>query len=384
MPMIRFGLMVGAFLLAAGAAAAGPAEEGRAALAAGKGKEAAPLLQTALDQNPEDLDLRADYARALAWSGRYDEADRAYREVLAKAPGHREATLGLIRLRGYQGRFKEGIALADGGLAAHPEDREIAAERARLSGHLRGSLCTLDKRFTVRCGYGHENYNFTGPGNGTSLSLRDRRFHGWDAAIAASYEHRFALDDVDLGVSASRKIPSLGGWAGFSLGGATRHVLLPVFRGCVDGGRPLGAGFGAEAQVCFRRYDRAKVVSFAPSLTWEGYGLALTGRYGLSSTYYDSGLKSGGLSSFSFRAAWMRACPVIPWVSYARSREGFEAGSVLSAQSFSADHYTAGATVHLPAGFTVEGYGGREARKVYGQKVTRFGLGASYSWGTLK
>ena len=311
-------------------------------------------------------------------------AEGAYRDILAKKPDHREATLGLMRLMGYTGRFKEGIALADGGLAAHPGDREIAQERARLSGHLRSSICALDKRFTVRCGYGHENYNFTGPGNGTSLSFRDRRFHGWDAALAASYEHRFALDDVDVGVSASRKIASLGGWAGFSLGGGTRHVLLPVFRGCVEGGRPLGSGFGAEAQVCFRRYDRAKVVSFAPSLTWDGYGLALTGRYGLSSTYYDSGLESGGLSSFGVRAAWMRSCPVIPWVSYSRSREGFEAGSFLSAQSFSADHYTAGATVHLPAGFTLDGYGGREVRKVFGQKVTRLGLGASYSWGTLK
>lgn len=384
MAVIRFSLLAGAFLFAAGPAVAGPAEDGRGALAAGRGKDAAPLLQAAVEADPGDPDLRADLGRALSWSGRYDEAERSYQVVLSSMPGHREALLGLIRLYGYRGDFSAGIAAAERGLALHPGDREIGAERARLRGHQRASRCSLKKRFTLHCGYGHEDYSFTGPGNGASVSLRDRRFHGWDAGVAASYAHRFGLDDLDLGVSASRKVPSLGGWAGFSVGGATRHVLLPVFRASVEGGRPLVAGFGVETSLGFRRYDHAKVFSLSPSLTWEGYGLALTGGYGLSSTYYDSGLKSGGLSSFRARAAWMRSCPVIPWVSYARTREGFEAGSILGARSFSADHYTAGATVHLPRGLALDGYGGREVRAANGLSVTRFGLGASFSWGTLK
>lgn len=358
---------------------AGPAEEGRAALAAGRGKDAAPLLSAAVEGAPGDLDLRADLGRALSWSGRYEEAARAYEAVLSSRPDHREALLGLARLEGYRGRFKDALAAVDRGLAAHPGDRELSAERARLGGLLRDSRCALRERFTVRCGWGGEDYSFSGPGNGVSASFRDRRFRGWDAAVAASYEHRFALDDLDLGVSASRK--AFGGWGGFSLGGATRHVLLPALRASLDGGARLGRGFGAEGKLAFRRYDNAKVLSFSPALAWEGRGLALTAGYSVSSTYYDSGARSGALSSFSARAAWLRSCPVIPWIGYSRTREAFEAGSAAGARSFSADHFSAGAALHLPGGFAVDAYASRERRPASGQTITRAGAGAAYSWG---
>ena len=293
-------------LLTAGAAYAGPAEDGRAALAAGRGEEAAPLLRAAVETSPEDLDLRADLGRALAWSGLYEDAAAQYRVVLSSRPDHREGLLGAIRLDGYRGRLQEALAAAARALALHPEDREIEAERSRLSALLRGRLCAVDARFTLRCGYGGEDYSFTGPGNGLSVSYRDRRLRGWDAGASASYEHRFALDDLDLGVGVSRKLSS--GWAGVSLGGATRHVLLPKLRAAVEAGAALGYGFGAGSRLGYRLFDEAQVYSFTPSLTWEGLGAALSASYDLSSTYFDSGARSGALSSFRVRAAWTASC----------------------------------------------------------------------------
>lgn len=377
--MKRVGLGTTACLLLAVAAFAGPAEEGRAALSAGRGKDAVPLLRTAVDASPGDLDLRADLGRALAWSGRYEDAEREYAVALSSRPDHREALLGSIRLDGYRGRLQEALAGAARGLSLHPGDREFEAERLRLSGLLRRSLCAPDKRFTIRCGYGNEHYSFARGGNGLSVALRDRRLRGWDAGASAAYEHRFGLDDLDLGLSAARKLAR--GWAGVSLGGATRHALLPVFRAAVEGGAPLGGGFGAEAKLGWRLFDDANVYSFSPSLTWEGRGLALSAGYDLSETRFDGGARSGGLSSFRARAAWLASCPVIPWAAYARTREAFEAGSGLGARAFSSDHYSAGATVHLPGGLAVDVHGERELRSDAGRSVTRFGLGAAYSWG---
>ena len=380
--MTRVGLGTAAScLLLAVAAFAGPAEDGRAALGAGRGEEAAVFLRAAVEARPGDLDLRADLGRALAWSGRYEEAEREYRVVLSSRPDHREALLGTIRLDGYRGRLQEALAGTAHGLALHPGDREFEEERLRLSGLLRRSFCSPDKRFTVRCGYGNEHYSFARGGNGLSVALRDRRLRGWDAGASASYERRFGLDDLDLGASLARRIRA--GWAGVSLGGATRHALLPVFRAAAEGGAPLGAGFGAEAKIGWRLFDDAKVYSFSPSLTWEGRGLALSAGYDLSATVFDGGARSGGLSSFRARAAWLASCPVIPWVAYARTREAFEAGSGLGARAFSADHYSAGATVHLPRGFALDAHGEREERSDAGRSAVRFGLGAAYSWGAL-
>ncbi|UPT75274.1 MAG: hypothetical protein M0D55_06115 [Elusimicrobiota bacterium] len=82
--------------------------------------------------------------------------------------------------------------------------------------------------------------------------------------MGAGYQHRFRLDDAEVWAGAVRKIPGTRAYAGGSVGGATRHVLLPALRAALEGGAGLGSGFSADARTEWRRYDNAHTLVFSP------------------------------------------------------------------------------------------------------------------------
>jgi tetratricopeptide (TPR) repeat protein len=352
--------------------------------AAAPADQALPRLEVLTAENPDDLELRCDYARALAWSDRYPDADAQYSRVLSAQPHHREALLGLLRLRGYQGRPEDALKICDSGLLAYPGDKEFLAERVRLIDLLARKSCDRLYRYTARSTFENDAYSFAGPRVSAGLSLQDRRFHGWDAAAGFSYEHRFGLDDLDIGINAVHRLPWKGAYAGFSLGGATRHVILPAVRGSLLAGDYLGYGFSAEIGGSYRHYDLANSYGLAPSLSWDWNSWTATVGFPFSSTYYTDGVSSGWLASQAFKLQWSRWCRVKPWASYARSKEAFEPGAPGAVSNFSADHYAFGAAVRLLPGFDISPYYVYEWRTVSRQTIRGGGVGLAYSWGDLK
>ncbi len=359
-------------------------ERARSLLNQGKAQEALPLLEAAVLTAPQDLDLRCDLARALAWTGRYDDAQKQYALVLAKNPKHREALLGLLRLRGYQGRPQDALALARQGLKDYPQDPEFLQELARLQALIRRADCEKPRRFTARTGYYHEDYNFVGPGNGTELSLEDRQFHGWNVLGGATYQHRFGLDDTDFGVEADHKLGGHGAWAGFAAGGATSGTILPSARGALHGGLPLGAGFSAEAAASYQHYDAADVYGLAPTLTWEGLGLAASVGYSTTQSAFTSGGASGWLGAYNTRLAWEEWCRFKPWISYTHANEAFQPGLSLPPGNFRSDSYGAGFSLRVTPAVELTPYYTYESRPTLAQRVRYVGAGMSYSWGDMK
>ncbi len=381
-------LLAAAALLDAAAARAQAAtsavERARTLLNQGKAREALPVLQGAVLSAPDDLDLGCDLARALAWSGRYADADGEYARVLAKNPKHREALLGLLRLRGYQGRPQDALALARQGLQDYPQDPEFLQEAARLQALIRRADCEKPRRFTARTGYYHEDYNFIGPGNGTELSLEDRQFHGWNVLGGATYQHRYGLDDTDFGVEADHKLGGHGAWAGFAAGGATSGTILPSARGALRGGLALGAGFSAEGAATYQHYDAADVYGLAPTLTWEGLGLAASVGYSTTQSAFTSGGASGWLGAYTTRLAWERWCRFKPWISYTHANEAFQPGLSLPPGDFRSDSYGGGFSLRVTPAVELSPYYTYESRPTLAQRVRYVGAGMSYSWGEMK
>ena len=237
------------------------------------------------------------------------------------------------------------------------------------------------RRFTARLGAGRESYSFAPPGSAGSFSIEDRGLHGWRTQWASAYARRFAQEDLDLGLAASHAVPWRKASAGFSLGGATRHALLPAFRAGLNGGLSLGLGFAAEAEASYRHYDSANVYIAAPRLLYYWKEFVLVGGYTLSKTYYTTGGDSGGLSSFMAKLAWS-GLRIRPWISYARSKEPFEAGRGV-VQSFRADHYSGGAAWSLSPEWEIEASFSHEKRLPSNEHVNTAGLGLAYSWGEL-
>lgn len=246
-----------------------------------------------------------------------------------------------------------------------------------------GAECGSARRWTVRSGYTHEAYGFTGPGNGTAISLQDRAFHRWNAAAGVAYQHRFRLDDLELWAGGSRRLPWRRSHAGFTVGAATRHVLFPALRGAADGGFYLGHGVSADARLEYRHYDNAAVTLFSPALTWEGRDLEFSAGYSLSSADYASGGGSGGLSSYRARGAWAGWCRLKPWAGYARTHEPFEVGSGGGVKNFGADHYSAGTQLLVGGGLALNAAFRHEERRSLGTRVNYLDAGVSYSGGSL-
>jgi putative thioredoxin len=68
-------------------------------------------------------------AEALERAGRYDEAEREYRAVLADEPGNRAATLGLARCLAYRGEIVEAEETARTMLPDPEAERLLSALR---------------------------------------------------------------------------------------------------------------------------------------------------------------------------------------------------------------------------------------------------------------
>ena len=93
---------------------------------------------------PSSGDRAAMGAEALEHAGRYDEAEREYRAVLAGEPGNRAATLGLARCLAYRGEIVEAEETARTMLPDPEAERLLSALRVEGWRNNDGSSGGLD------------------------------------------------------------------------------------------------------------------------------------------------------------------------------------------------------------------------------------------------
>ena len=98
------------------AVAAGPAgyQAAVAARQAGDPKHAVDLLQPIVAGEPDNLDARLQLGLALLSLQRLDEAERAFQEVIARAPDYADASLGLARIAQRRGDLAKARAILAG------------------------------------------------------------------------------------------------------------------------------------------------------------------------------------------------------------------------------------------------------------------------------
>ncbi len=116
--------------------ARGPAErfwaEYLARVQAGDENAALGLIADYLDRNPDDAQVRVEYARALWRQGRLDAAATAYRQALNAGAGV-ELRIELARLLVAARRWEEALSLYADLHVARPGDLELRREYARTA-----------------------------------------------------------------------------------------------------------------------------------------------------------------------------------------------------------------------------------------------------------
>jgi len=355
-------------------------EDAKKILHLGKRKEAIAHLILILESNPNHHDARCLLGQAYSWGKKYKKAEAEYKKVLAAKPAYRDALIGMARLRGYQGRFEEALALSTTALEKYPNDNEIKTVKEKFQKFLRGEKCGFTPRFTARGGFEHENYSFTTNGAGLGISLQDRNFHGWNAAVATHLLHRFDEEDIELAAEGARSLGWKKLYGVFSGGAAPRHILYPKYRLTAGGGLPLIKGVSFETHLGYKVYNDAKVTEILPRLFTEWRGFTFNFFTTLSYSRFRGGTNSGGLSSYHTKLGWNRSCLIKPWISYAHTKEAFEAGRAGGLGTFRADHVGIGANIQISRKVGVGVFYSREDRPDDHQHITRTGVNVSYSW----
>lgn len=208
-----FGLMGTALLLATASPLAAQQSDYDRAVAARLADDpslAAALLEQWLANNPQDVDARLQYGYALLALGRIDEAERAFRAVLAAAPDYDDA--------------RDGLALVE-------RRRSAPAETARsVSVVADFALSSLD---APQSDWSEAGLAVAVPiGAGDTLDVKGtwyERFNLQDVEIGGLYTHR-AGEDVWVrfgasGTPAADFRPEIAATAGLDYRAASSTVL---------------------------------------------------------------------------------------------------------------------------------------------------------------
>ncbi|HNV26576.1 MAG: tetratricopeptide repeat protein [Nitrospira sp.] len=134
--------------------------------------EATTLYRDVLGRHPEDQDIRVALAQVLAWQKQFDEADRLYRDVLLAEPTQMEARRGLAEVAHWRGDRSDALQRYEA-LLAETHDPSIAqrieavksellvSPRAAVGQGLTG--LRLPYRDYAKIGYGHYSYTKNQP-----------------------------------------------------------------------------------------------------------------------------------------------------------------------------------------------------------------------------
>jgi Flp pilus assembly protein TadD len=111
-------------MLLSSAIPASELEQIQALLKSQRYNEALILIETTISKGAgESTELLFARADVLAYSGRRDEAEQAYRELITRYPGRPEPYNNLARLYGLQGELEQAAALLRAGLYTDPSYR---------------------------------------------------------------------------------------------------------------------------------------------------------------------------------------------------------------------------------------------------------------------
>ena len=135
-----------------------------AARQAGKPAAAIKLLEPWLAAHPDDVDARVQLGYSLVALGRYDEAEREFRKVLAQAPDYRDASdgLALIDQRRVTPSTKRGFLLVEGAIAKIDNSSQDWTEAGVALNAPLGTRDTIDLGAIWYRRFGTENTSLSG------------------------------------------------------------------------------------------------------------------------------------------------------------------------------------------------------------------------------
>jgi YaiO family outer membrane protein len=258
---------------------------------AGRPADAVPKLEQVLVARPEDVDARLNLGLALLALGRLDDAEAAFRRVVAQAPDYADAWIGLARVEQRRGDLAAARTLANEARRAAPDSAEVVA----LQQDLKPEPEWRADIFTARSQLSGDLPDWTE----THLSLSRRLDTTWTVGGAIEATRRFGLEDIYFGARVDAAVK--GGSAYVAVGGAPDADYRPEIAVAAGGWIDLAAGIAATVDASVARYPRGVVSNLHPGLA----GHLAGGRVQLSARWINVWDENGDYrTGYSAQTRW--------------------------------------------------------------------------------
>jgi tetratricopeptide (TPR) repeat protein len=288
------------------------------------------IVDREISRQPQDMDIRAWRARILAWSGRLQDAEKEYQEILTHPPQDPDNWMGLANVYFLEGKSEDGQKALASALELDPKRPDIRIAQARAFQRANNSaearlefqrVLALDPQneearlglLALRGAAKHElvvgtetdYFSFADANHYEGFSLASRWTSRWTTTAAARFYARGGTNAESFIGGATRKIPHSGG---LTVGGAAAHdngvipkseAFFDYDQGLRTGGNSVIRGLEIDYGQHWYWYDTAQILTvnemtlvYLPhTWTWAlGFTGARTAFAGSESEWNPSGI----------------------------------------------------------------------------------------------
>lgn len=364
------------------------------------------LVEEETSRSPQDMDIRSWRARILSWSGRLEEAEHEYLQILSIVPNDPDdwAGVGSVYLR--QGRTLDALHALDRAIALDGKRADLHVARARVlrildqrhaaQGDFESALALEPGNSEARNGiallksppkqqliFGTDNdlFSYAGAEQQIAVNLNSFWTSRWETSVGASVYRWEGIDAQKLNLAVTGKSIR---WGSLAIGGAAARDggIIPrneIFFAHDRGWRFVHAGLLHGVETNFEQhwywYSAARVLTFSGTGTaylpddWM-WSLRLTGA---RSQFPGTGTqwRPAGLSKLAFPLKSFESRQMAGSIFFATGTEDY--AQVNQIGHFSSHTYGGGLHFQMRPSQDIGGFAGYETRTQGLNQVT-FGL----------
>jgi Flp pilus assembly protein TadD len=364
------------------------------------------VVEEEISRNPRDMDVRSWRARILGWSGRLEEAEHEYLQILGVVPNDPDnwAGLGSVYLR--QGRTQDALHALDRAVVLDGKRADLHLARARVlrtldqphaaEAELKSALALEPSNPEARNGiaslkpppkqqliFGTNNdlFSFAGAEQQGFINLISHWTSRWETSVGGSFYRWQGIDAQKLNLALTAKSTR---WGSLTIGGAAARDggIIPrneIFFAHDRGWRLAHAGLLRGFETNFEQhwywYSAARVLTFSGTGTayfprdWM-WSLRLSGaRSEFPGTATE--WRPAGLSKLAFPLKSFESRQITGNIFFATGTEDYAQLNQIG--HFSSHTYGGGLRFQMQPSQDIGGFAGYETR-TQGLNQISFGL----------
>jgi Flp pilus assembly protein TadD len=364
------------------------------------------VVEEQISRSPQDNDIRSWRARILSWSGRLDQAEHEYLQILAIVPNDPDDWAGLGSVYMREGRPQDALHAFDRAVALDRKRADLYVARARVlrmldnrdaaaadfksalalkpgNSEARNGIASLKSTPKQQLIFGTDNdlFSYAGAEQQGSINLISRWASRWETAIGGSFYRWQGIDAEKINLAVTGKSTR---WGALTIGGASAHDggIIPrneAFFAHDRGWKLAHAGLLRGVETNFEQhwywYSAARVLTFNGTGTayfprdWM-WSLRLTGARsqfpGAAAEW-----RPAGMSKLSFPLKTFESRRLAGNVFYATGTEDY--AQINQIGHFSSHTYGGGLHFQMQAAQDISSFAGYETRTQGLNQIT-FGL----------